>query len=236
MYRSNPILDRLRSTATLYLIIIIIAFYFLQNISQLIFGNDLLLYFGAKINAFILNGQIWRLITPVFLHGSLLHIGFNMYALYSIGPSLERRYGTRSYLFLFFFGGLFGNVFSFLFSPNISLGSSTAIFGLIAAQAVYIYKNRILLGSAANVLLRNVLMMIAINLVLGLSPGIDNWGHMGGLVGGFLFAWFAGPSYGISENIFGENVIIREDKREAIVAVGLSIIAFILIALRFLLG
>ncbi len=158
-----------------------------------------------------------------------------MYALYSIGPSLERRYGTRSFLLLYFFGGLFGNIFSFLFSANISLGSSTAIFGLIAAQAVYIYKNRLLLGSAANALLRNVLMMIAINLVLGLSPGIDNWGHLGGLVGGFLFAWFAGPSYGISENIFGENVVVREVKRQSVVSAGLLLLAATLISLRFLL-
>lgn len=236
MYRSNALLDRVRKTATLYLIIVNIAFYFLQNVSQIFFGNDLLLYFGAKINAFILAGQLWRLITPVFLHGSLLHIGFNMYALYSIGPSLERRYGTRSFLLLYFFGGLFGNIFSFLFSANISLGSSTAIFGLIAAQAVYIYKNRLLLGSAANALLRNVLMMIAINLVLGLSPGIDNWGHLGGLVGGFLFAWFAGPSYGISENIFGENVVVREVKRQSVVSAGLLLLAATLISLRFLLG
>jgi len=234
MFRSQSFLDRVRKTTTLYLIILNIGFYFLQNITQFLYSTDILLVYGAKINAFILSGQLWRLITPIFLHGSLVHIGFNMYALYSIGPSLERRYGKQPFLLLYFFGGLFGNIFSFIFSANISLGSSTAIFGLIAAQAVYIYKNRLLLGSAANGLLRNVLVMIAINLMLGLSPGIDNWGHMGGLVGGFLFAWFAGPSYGISENVFGENIIVRENKREALVIGGLLILAAALTFLGFL--
>jgi rhomboid protease GluP len=233
MYRINPSFERVRRSVTLYIIIVTVILYAFQNITRILFGTDLLLYFGAKINQFIFAGQFWRFITPVFLHGSLLHIGFNMYALYSIGPSLERRYGTRSFLLLYFFGGIFGNIFSFLFSANISLGSSTAIFGLIAAQAVYIYKNRVLLGSAANLLLRNVLMMIAINLVLGLSPGIDNWGHLGGLVGGFLFAWFAGPSYGISENVFGENVIVRENKREIVVIGGLVLLAILLVLIRF---
>jgi len=236
MFRRDSFLDRVRNSTTLYIIIITIIFYFLQNISALFFGNDLLLYFGAKINTFILAGQFWRFFSPVFLHGSLIHIGFNMYALYSIGPSIERRYGTRSFLLLYFFSGIFGNIFSFIFSPNISLGSSTAIFGLIAAQAVYIYKNRVLLGSAANPLLRNVLMMIAINLVLGMSPGIDNWGHLGGLVGGFLYAWFAGPSYGIAENPFGENIIVREEKREIMVVAGLTLLAAALVLVRFSFG
>ena len=236
MYRTNPSFERVRRSSTLYLIIITVILYGLQNVSRIFFGNDLLLYFGAKINAFIFTGQFWRFFTPVFLHGSLLHIGFNMYALYSIGPSLERRYGTRSFLLLYFFGGIFGNIFSFLFSENISLGSSTAIFGLIAAQAVYIYKNRVLLGSAANLLLRNVLMVIAINLVLGLSPGIDNWGHLGGLLGGFLYAWFAGPSYGISENVFGENIILRESKRETIIVAGLFLLAIVMVFIRFTLS
>jgi rhomboid protease GluP len=233
MYRTEPFIERVRRSATLYIIIITVILYAFQNASQIIFGNDLFLFFGAKINVFIFAGQFWRFFTPVLLHGSLLHIGFNMYALYSIGPSLERRYGIRSFLLLYFFGAIFGNIFSFLFSSNNSLGSSTAIFGLIAAQAVYIYKNRILLGSAANLMLRSVLMMIAINLVLGLSPGIDNWGHLGGLVGGFLFAWFAGPSYGISENVFGENVIVREDKREIVVIAGLVLLAILLVLVRF---
>ncbi|MDO9545703.1 MAG: rhomboid family intramembrane serine protease [Pelolinea sp.] len=218
------------------LIAISIVFFVLQNLSTWLFGADLLLYFGAKINDLILLGEFWRFLTPVFLHGSILHLGFNMYALYNIGPSLERKYGGISYILLYAISAIFGNVLSFLLSPNISLGSSTAIFGLIAAQGVYIYKNRHLLGSAAKPMLMNVVFTIMVNLFLGFSSSnIDNLGHLGGLVGGSLYAWFAGPSYGVSDNLFGENVIIRENKKIYLTA-GLIIIFVLLLAgLGFLL-
>ena len=218
------------------LIALSIIFFGLQNITEWLFGYDLLLLYGAKINQFILQGEIWRFLTPVFLHGSIVHLSFNMYALYSIGPSLEKKYGGTSFILLYAISAVFGNVFSFLCSSYVSLGASTAIFGLIAAQGVYIYKNRYLLGSAAKPLLTNVLFLIAVNLFLGLSPGIDNWGHLGGLVGGFLYAWFAGPSFGISENLFGENVIIRENKKIFLVAALIFLAASGLAGLGYLLS
>ena len=216
------------------LIALSIICFVLQYISKSLFGYDLLLLYGAKINQYILQGQIWRFLTPAFLHGSILHIGFNMYALYLIAPSLERKYGGTSFILLYLVSAIFGNVFSFLCSSYVSLGSSTAIFGLIAAQGVYIYKNRHLLGKAAKPLLNNVFFVIAVNLLLGLSPGIDNWGHLGGLVGGFLYAWFAGPSFGISENLFGENVIVRENKKILLVTMLILITAIGLAGLGYL--
>ena len=218
------------------LIVLSIIFFGLQNITEWLFGYDLLLLYGAKINQFILQGEIWRFLTPVFLHGSIVHLSFNMYALYSIGPSLERKYGGTSFILLYAISAVFGNVFSLLCSSYVSLGASNAIFGLIAAQGVYIYKNRYLLGSAAKPLLTNVLFLIAVNLFLGLSPGIDNWGHLGGLVGGFLYAWFAGPSFGISENLFGEKVIIRENKKIFLVAALIFLAASGLAGLGYLLS
>jgi rhomboid protease GluP len=110
------------------------------SIPNTLFGYDYLMLLGAKINEFILQGEVWRLITPILLHSSVLHIAFNMYALYTVGPSMERIYGTRSFIILYLIGGLWGNTLSFLLSRNPSLGASTAIFGLIAAQGVYIYK------------------------------------------------------------------------------------------------
>ena len=217
------------------LIALSIIFFGLQNITEWLFGYDLLLLYGAKINQFILQGEIWRFLTPVFLHGSIVHLSFNMYALYSIGPSLERKYGSTSFILLYAISAIFGNIFSFLCSSYISLGASTAIFGLIAAQGVYIYKNRYLLGNAAKPLLTNVLFMIAVNLFLGLSPGIDNWGHLGGLVGGLLYAWFAGPSFGISENLFGENIIFRENKKILQVTALILTLAIALVGIGYLL-
>ena len=156
-----------------------------------------------------------------------------MYALFTIGPGLERRYGEKSFLALYLISGLWGNTLSFLFSQNNSLGASTAIFGLIAAQGVYVYKNRHLLGQAARPLLVNIITVIAINLMLGLSPGIDNWGHLGGLFGGLLYAWFAGPTYGIESTITLGNVIIPQPKNPRLVSIGLILLAAFLILLGF---
>jgi len=172
--------------------------YLLQQFSNNAYGFDLLAELGLKYGPAILAGEYWRLITPVFLHGSIYHIAFNLYALFVIGRGLEKQYGTARYLLLYFLSAFAGNVVSFIFSPAPSLGSSTAIFGLIGAQAVLAYQNRTLLGDRYRPILVNALTIAGINLVLGLSPGIDNWGHIGGLIGGSLFAWFAGPRWQIA--------------------------------------
>ena len=178
-------------TYTLMGITIIV--FVLQMASESIAGVDYPALLGMKINELIFQGQLWRLITPVFLHGSFLHIAFNMYALFVFGPGLERQYGHGRFLALYFLGGFAGNVFSFLFSPAPSLGASTAIFGLLGAEGVFFYRNREVYGKIGQRALINIITVAAINLVIGLSPGIDNWGHIGGLIGGTLFAWFAGP-------------------------------------------
>jgi rhomboid protease GluP len=140
-----------------------------------------------------MQGQLWRLITPLLLHGSIAHIGFNMYALFIFGPGLERYYGHLRFLTLYLLAGFAGNVFSFLFTPGLSVGASTAIFGLVAAQGVFLFRHRQMLGANARAGLMNIIFIVAINLFLGLSPGIDNWGHLGGLFGGLAFAWLGGP-------------------------------------------
>jgi rhomboid protease GluP len=171
--------------------------YLLQVASQNILGFDLLAALGVKDNPSIIQGQYWRLITPVFLHASILHIGFNMYALFVLGPGLERFLGHSTYAITYFLSGLAGNVFSFLLSPNPSLGASTAIFGIIGAQTIFIFRNRALFGTRARPLLFNSIFIIVINLGFGILPGsnIDNWGHLGGLIFGGLFAWFGSPAY-----------------------------------------
>ena len=169
--------------------------FLLQISSQFLLKNDVLIIWAAKYNNLIREGEFWRLITPIFLHGSFMHIAFNMYALYIIGPGLEAYYGNLRFLVLYLLAGYAGNVFSFIFSPEPSLGASTSIFGLIAAQGIFIYQNRFLFGKNARRLLINIISITLINLTLGLSPRIDNWGHLGGLVGGLIFAWFAGAAY-----------------------------------------
>lgn len=159
------------------------------------YSLDLPVCYGLKINEFILTGQYWRLLAPILLHASLLHIGFNMYALYVLGPNLESHFGHWQFLALYVVSGFAGFVASFLLTAAPSLGASTAIFGLLAAQAVFIYRNQHIFGARARIVLRNILNIAVINFIIGLSPGIDNWGHFGGLLGGALFAWIAAPDY-----------------------------------------
>jgi rhomboid protease GluP len=172
----------------------IIGFTVLVYILQLLMDGTLELY-GAKINPYIRAGQYWRFITPVFLHASPMHIFFNMYALFSIGSLLERHYGHARFAILYFLGAFSGNVFSFLLgSENIpSIGASTAVFGLIAAEGIFFYQNRKLFGSYTRQALNNTAAIIVVNLLISLTPGIDGWGHLGGLLGGAIFAWFASP-------------------------------------------
>jgi rhomboid protease GluP len=191
---------------------ITIFIYGLQVISQSIShtGYDYPALLGMKINELILTGEIWRLFTPIFLHASFLHIFFNMYALYTFGIGLERYYGHWRFLTLYILGGFAGNVGSFLFSNQPSIGASTAVFGLVAAEAIFIYRNRFFFGKKAGPMLVNTIIIVVINLMLGLSPGIDNWGHFGGLLGGLAFAWFAGPVFMLDQSA---TELVITDKR-----------------------
>lgn len=195
--------DLIKPWVTYVLMGACIFFFGLQKLSTYLTGYDLPYIWGGKVNGLILQGQIWRLLTPILLHGSILHIAFNMYALYAFGPGLERYYGHWRYLLLYLLGGYCGNVLSFLLSPNPSIGASTAIFGLVAAEIIFIYRNRILFGARAKSMLINLAVVVVVNLLLGLQPGIDNWGHLGGLVGGFIFAWVAGPNYKVQPSQTG---------------------------------
>jgi len=186
---------------TIVLLVIMGLIYALQELNGFLYHQDILMIkdiladLGMKINQNILDGEYWRLITPMFLHGSIFHVGFNLYALYILGRRIERFFGSFRFLLLFLIAGISGNLFSFFFTPAASLGSSTAIFGLLAAEGVFIFQHRELFGDRSRVALRQIIQVAVINFLIGLSPGIDNWGHLGGLIGGALFSWFAGPIF-----------------------------------------
>jgi rhomboid protease GluP len=191
-------------------------------------GTDLPILVGGKINELIIEGQLWRLLTPALLHASLIHVGANMYALFIIGPRLERFYGHSRFLGLYLLGALGGNVLSFLLTPNLSIGASTAIFGLFAAEGVLAFQNREVFGQQARAMVTNILYLLAINLFIGLSvPAVDNWGHLGGLVAGLLFAWFAGPRLEVTYN-YPEYELV--DQRSPAMAALIGVVLFLLIA------
>ena len=133
----------------------------------------------------IRGGQYYRLLTGMFLHGSIFHIFFNCYALYIIGSQIESFMGKTKYIIIYLFSGIMGSLFSMTFGgATASIGASGAIFGLMGALLYFGYYYRVYLG---NVLKSQIIPLILFNLVLGfIIPGVDNFGHIGGLVGGLL--------------------------------------------------
>lgn len=221
---SNPVV-------TYVILGITVIVYLFQAGSEWLTGYDLPFIYGGKINEFIIAGQYWRFFTPMLLHGSILHILLNMYALLMLGRGLEFNFGRWRFLALYISAGFAGNVLSFIFSPNPSLGSSTAIFGLLAAEAVFVYRNKKFYGEQGKKILINAASVAVINLVLGLSPGIDNWGHLGGLLGGIIFTWFGGPIWEL-KGLF-PNLEINDTRSSSNTwnAAGLTILVFGAIAL-----
>ncbi len=155
-----------------------------------------LISFGAKFNPLILEGQVWRLITPVFLHIGLVHLAFNSYAIYAIGPQIERIFGTARFVIIYLLSGAYGVLSSFIFSPNLSAGASGAIFGLIGTQAVFFYRYRRAFGWRGQRMFQNTLSVIIFNLITTFTvSGIDIWGHIGGLIAGVVLGYYMMPRY-----------------------------------------
>lgn len=164
-------------------------------------------------DAIIGNGEYYRLFTAMFLHGSILHLFFNAYALFIIGSSVELLFGTARFAIIYFLGGLTGSIASLVFTPAPSLGASGAIFALLGAEGVFFYFHRDLFGVYGRSRFANIVFVAAINLVLGFAANslIDNWGHIGGLFGGLVLAWFIGPRLRINQQYIGGPVEVVDD-------------------------
>ncbi len=212
-YRRTPIVT--------YTLLGITIFMFLLQWLAGATAGDAVTQLGVKYGPAIAAGEWWRLISPIFLHASPLHLAFNMYALYVMGPMLERYYGNWRFLALYLLSGFAGNVVSLVFTPTPSLGASTAIFGMLAAQGVFIYHNRAFIGPDARRGLINIVAVAAVNFAIGLagSAYIDNFGHLGGLLGGLIFAWLGGPLLEVRTVGFTNPVLVdRRTKREVLLA------------------
>jgi rhomboid protease GluP len=145
-----------------------------------------LIQYGAKFNPLIQAGEWWRFFTPIFLHVGFLHLLMNTFALYYLGMTVERLYGSWRFFFIYLIAGFFGTLGSFLFTTSLSAGASGAIFGLFGALLYFGTVYRHLFFQTIGT---NIIGLIIINLLFGMIvPGIDNAGHIGGLIGGFLAA------------------------------------------------
>lgn len=152
---------------------------------------------GAKVSTKIVSGQFWRLITAAFLHVNVRHLLFNMYALYALGSATEILYGSAAFFSIYVGGAIGGNVASLCasaYSPRPSVGSSGAVFALIASMCVHLDRNRAPIGPVARENLRLVGTATLLNLAGGwLMPSVDGWAHFGGCVYGIIMAMWLAP-------------------------------------------
>jgi len=155
-------------------------------------GSDqTLLEFGAKSNYQIDNGEIWRFVTPIFLHVGLLHLAFNSYALWIVGPQVEKLYGGARFFLLYLLTGIAGVAASYWYHPeDPSAGASGAIFGLFGVLLIFSIKYRKSIPTFfSQALGKGILMTVAINLAIGFYiPQIDLAAHVGGFIAGCLLA------------------------------------------------
>ena len=180
-----------------------------------------LLAWGGNLLPFT-QQQPWRLLSAAFLHAGIIHLGFNMWALWNLGGIAERFYGNTQFLLIYLLSGLFGSLASLFFAARsaVSVGASGAIFGVTGALLAAILLKRDRLPAPLVASMRSSLFMfVGYSLFLGFSSGlVDNAAHVGGLVSGFLLAWIMAEKFDWAD--YQRTAVSR-----ALIAIGLALIA-----------
>ncbi len=204
---------RLPATTVVWAIIAInVAVYAATELAGGSTNRRVLLEFGAKVNPLIAQGEYWRLFTCAFLHVGLTHLLFNMFALMSFGRLAEMIFGHARFLAIYIVGALSGSLFSYLFSSSVSAGASGAIFGVAGALSMFYVRNRGVQAVAGQGELSGMVVMLAINGVFGfIQPNIDNWAHLGGLIGGAFIGAVLSPRIAWVVDEEGNRVGLRRE-------------------------
>lgn len=157
-------------------------------------SRNALIILGAKVGSLIDQGEYWRLLGAVFLHVNVTHLLFNCMAILTFGRLGEVIYGHTRFLAIYLVAGIAGTAASYAFTRGLSVGASGALFGIAAALIVFYARNRRLVGQAGRNQLTGYLALLGINLVLSyVQPGIDVWGHLGGMVAGAALGYVLAP-------------------------------------------
>jgi len=188
---------------TVSVLVVIGAAHLLAGVIQLVQGQanlagvfvasrptNVLVYLGAMYSPRVSEGELWRLVSCLFLHGDGMHLLLNGLALYGLGRLCESVYGPVRFLWLFLVAGVCGSTLSWLGGNTASVGASGSIFGLMGSCIVFGYRYRLVLPLHIGEMFRKKLLpWVGLNLMIGLViPFIDNLGHLGGLIGGALMA------------------------------------------------
>ena len=141
-------------------------------------------YYLANNASLFKLGDFYRILSCIFVHGSILHLLCNMYSLYVLGTQVENFMGKTKFILIYLLSGIVGSSMSMALNPGFSVGASGAIFGLMGSLFYFGYHYRLYLNSVVK---NQLIPLIIINLLIGFAtPGIDNWAHIGGLIGGYL--------------------------------------------------
>lgn len=188
--QAKDVFEAKKPVATSIIIIINLLIYF----GFMLMGNyDSIVDRFCVYGPLIRSGEYYRLLTGIFLHGNIIHLLFNCYALWIIGIQVENYMGKWKYIIIYLFSGIMGSLFSITFSKYASIGASGAIFGLLGCILYFGYHYRVYLGS---VIKSQIIPLIVFNLMFGfMLSGVDNFAHVGGLIGGVLITIALGVKY-----------------------------------------
>ena len=150
---------------------------------------------GSLSPELVAGGQVWRLVSSMFLHSGLTHLALNMISLYFLGYFAELTFGRGRFFALYTLSGLSGGIAYLYFGDfhGSAVGASGAIFGLVGGILGYAVRRKTF--SWQNPVIRQLLILLALNLFIGASiPNISITAHVGGLLGGAAFGWMAAPA------------------------------------------
>jgi rhomboid protease GluP len=157
-------------------------------------GTTLFDAFALEHDA-IARGELWRLFSVTLLHDGYLHLFFNMYALYLLGPIVEATWGTRLFAVFYLLTAAAASTASFLFGQGPAVGASGAIFGLVGVLLAGTRAHHPVLDRRARQIVPQLIPIIVLNFAIGLLSGgrVDNWAHLGGLVSGLWLGLVVPP-------------------------------------------
>jgi rhomboid protease GluP len=187
-------MDQLNDTPVTYAVLLVyLTMAYLTGGFVMMPETDGLVTYGAAVGILVHDGESWRILSNAFLHGGLIHLGLNSYALLVLGPTLERYLRTWRFIVLYLASAVAGSVCALLLTEEYRplIGGSGALFGMLgAALAINVRGGRTLLDFLENQGSRQLIAIIGFNLLIGLFiPFVSNAAHVGGLIAGFVLVF-----------------------------------------------
>lgn len=191
--RAQPILPIYSIILIACLVVVSLCQFAVDGVGSILFGGEKSILLAGFVKPAFADGQYWRILTGAVLHGGLIHLAFNCYALYVLGKLIETLSNRAHLAIVFLLAAIGGGILSFIFFPaGISVGASGGIVGFLGYLAAYGFIRRKLLPAS---FLKNMLFNIGFIALYGvmLNQTIDNFGHLGGLLTGAIYGFIQIP-------------------------------------------